>query len=206
MTSDADAGSPRRCEWAKGDALYLSYHDHEWGVPVFDDARLFEALTLEGAQAGLSWKTILNKREGYRRAFKGFDPVKVARMQDRSVERLVQDPSIVRHRGKIESVLNNARCVVEIQREFGSFADFVWDFVEGEPLRSFASLDALPTETDASRAFSKILKKRGFRFVGPTTCYAFMQATGCVNDHILSCFRHKPVAALRGGVRPPRET
>lgn len=197
MTPHASDPVPARCGWATGDALYLHYHDHEWGVPVFDDARLFECLTLEGAQAGLSWRTILNKRKGYRRAFKEFDPVKVARMRDSSVERLLGDAGIVRHRGKIESTLKNARRVVEVQKEVGSFAEFVWSFVDGRPRQNqFSDLVDLPSETDESRALSKALKKRGFGFVGPTTCYAFMQATGCVNDHVVSCFCHDRVAGL----------
>ncbi len=188
---------PHRCDWAKGDALYHAYHDDEWGVPVVDDTRLFECLTLEGAQAGLSWRTILNKREGYRRAFKGFDPVRVARMRDTSVDRLLQDSGIVRHRGKIEATLGNARRVVEIQKELGSFASFIWAFVDHEPRQNaYRELSDFPTETAESRALSTSLKKRGFRFVGPTTCYAFMQATGMVNDHQVSCFRHGPVGGI----------
>lgn len=186
-----------RCAWASGDALYHAYHDEEWGVPSTDDAHLFECLTLEGAQAGLSWRTILNKREGYRRAFKGFDPAAVARMRASSVERLLADPGIVRHRGKIESTLSNAKCVIQLQREFGSFARYLWDFVGGRPLQNrFEDSSQHPSETDVSRTMSRALKKRGFRFVGPTTCYAFMQATGMVNDHQVSCFRHDEVAAL----------
>lgn len=186
-----------RCAWASGDALYHAYHDEEWGVPTTDDARLFECLTLEGAQAGLSWRTILNKREGYRRAFKGFDPGAVARMRASSVERLLADPGIVRHRGKIESTLSNAKCVLGIQREFGSFAAYLWDFVGGEPIQNrFEALQDLPAETNVSREMSRSLKKRGFRFVGPTTCYAFLQATGMVNDHQVSCFRHQAVARM----------
>lgn len=186
-----------RCEWARGDDLYNAYHDLEWGVPTVDDARLFECLTLEGAQAGLSWRTILNKREGYRRAFKDFDPEAVARMRDPSVDRLLKDAGIVRHRGKIESTLNNARRVLEVQKEFETLAQFLWDLVGGRPRQNaWASMADLPAETEASVKMSKALKKLGFRFVGPTTCYAFMQATGMVNDHQVSCFRHRPLSDL----------
>lgn len=184
-----------RCEWAKGDTLYHEYHDQEWGVPTVDDAKLFECLTLEGAQAGLSWRTILNKREGYRRAFKDFDPQAVARMRESSVDRLLKDASIVRHRGKIESTLNNACRVLEVQKAHRSFARFLWEFVDGRPIQNaWAALADLPARTEASARMSKALKKLGFRFVGPTTCYAFMQATGMVNDHQVSCFRHRPIS------------
>jgi DNA-3-methyladenine glycosylase I len=181
----------RRCEWVEGaDALYLSYHDEEWGVPSHDDRHLFELLTLEGAQAGLSWATILRKREGYRSAFAGFDPAVVARFGQRNVERLVADPGIVRHRGKIESAVNNAKRVLEVQEEFGTFDVFLWRFVDGTPfVGRWSSIRDLPAETDESKAMSKDLKKRGFRFVGPTVCYAFMQAVGLVNDHVRTCFR-----------------
>lgn len=186
-----------RCPWAKGDALYHHYHDVEWGVPKVHDAQLFECLTLEGAQAGLSWRTILNKREGYRKAFMGFDPVKVARMRDATVDRLLLDPAIVRHRGKIESTLNNARRVLEVQKEFGSFARFVWSFVDGKPIQnSWVAIGELPAQTDTSTELSKALKRKGFRFVGPTICYAFMQAVGVVNDHTVGCFRYAHVVAM----------
>ncbi len=181
---------PTRCAWVTDDPLYLEYHDQEWGVPVHDDHRLFEMLTLEGAQAGLSWLTILRKREGYRRLFEGFDPVVVARFTETDVERLLQDASIVRHRGKIESTINNAAAVLRLQEEFGSFDAYIWSFVNGEPIRnSWQKLSDLPAKTDNSDRMSKDLKKRGFRFVGSTTCYAFMQATGMVDDHTTDCFR-----------------
>jgi DNA-3-methyladenine glycosylase I len=184
---------PTRCGWVPADQpLYLAYHDVEWGVPVHDDQRLFEMLTLEGAQAGLSWSTILNKREGYRRAFAGFDPAKVARFTPSKVERLLQDPGIVRNRMKVESAVNNARRVSEVRRELGSLEGYLWSFVGGEPIVGrFRKLGDIPAETAESKAMSKDLKKRGFAFVGPTVCYAFMQACGLVNDHVRSCFRYR---------------
>jgi len=180
-----------RCEWAPaGDPLYLAYHDEEWGVPVHDDRHLFEMLTLEGAQAGLSWSTILHKREGYRRAFAGFDPAKVARFDDEEIERLLQDPSIVRNRLKVTSTVSNARATLAVQEGLGSLDTYLWSFVDGEPVvNRWEKLGQIPAETDVSRAMSKDLKRRGFRFVGPTVSYAFMQATGMVNDHVASCFR-----------------
>ena len=188
----------RRCAWAPVDnASYLAYHDEEWGVPVHDDRRLFEMLTLEGAQAGLSWSTILNKREGYRRAFANFDPGAVARFSGRKVERLLADPSIVRNRMKVESTITNARQVLAVQEEDGSLDAYLWSFVEGSPkVNRFRSLGDIPSETPESKAMSKDLKRRGFRFVGPTVCYAFMQACGLVNDHVVSCFRYDELAAL----------
>ncbi len=185
-----------RCAWAGDDPLMVAYHDDEWGTPEHDDRRLFELLTLEGAQAGLSWTTVLRKREGYRTAFAGFDPEVVARFGDADVARLLADPSIVRHRGKIESTVGNARCILEVQAEQGSFDAFLWDFVDGAPVaHDFAALPDLPSESPTSRAMSKELKRRGFRFVGPTTVYALMQAAGLVDDHVTTCFRH------RGGTR-----
>jgi DNA-3-methyladenine glycosylase I len=169
----------------------VEYHDTEWGVPHHDDAALFELLTLEGAQAGLSWTTILRKRGGYREAFAGFDPSVVAAYTEADVDRLVVDPGIVRHRGKIESTVTNARAVVAVQQEFGSFDRYVWEFVGGERLVStHRTLAELPSTSPESGAMSKDLKRRGFRFVGPTTVYAFMQAAGLVDDHVVSCFRH----------------
>jgi DNA-3-methyladenine glycosylase I len=183
--------SLRRCGWAAlDDPAYLAYHDEEWGVPVHDDRRLFEMLTLEGAQAGLSWSTILNKREGYRSAFGGFDPKKVARYTPATIDRLLADPSIVRNRLKVESTVQNAGAVLEVQREFGSLDAYLWTFVGGAPIvNRWRGMGDIPTETAESRAMSKDLKRRGFRFVGPTVCYAFMQATGMVNGHVASCFR-----------------
>ena len=184
-----------RCAWAPvTDPRYLEYHDEEWGVPVHDDIRLFEMLTLEGAQAGLSWSTILNKREGYAKAFVGFDPKKVARFRPAKVERLLQDPSIVRNRLKVESTVRNAAAVLEAQREFGSLDAYLWTFVGGAPIvNRRRTLGEIPSETDESRAMSRDLKRRGFRFVGPTVCYAFMQAAGFVNDHVVGCFRYRQV-------------
>ena len=183
---------PRRCAWAAGldDPVYLAYHDDEWGVPVHDDRRLFEMLTLEGAQAGLSWSTILHKREGYRLAFAGFDPAKVARFDARKVEGLLQDPSIVRNRLKVGSTVANARSVLAVRAELGSLDAYLWGLVGGAPtVNRWRTLGSIPTETPVSRAMSTDLKKRGFRFVGPTVCYAFMQAIGMVNDHTVDCFR-----------------
>jgi DNA-3-methyladenine glycosylase I len=183
--------SPKRCEWAAGGSPEMvAYHDEEWGVPSRDDRHLFELLTLEGAQAGLSWSTILRKREGYRRAFAGFDPVSVATFTSEDVERLLLDPGIVRNRLKVESTVVNAERVIEVQAEVGSFAAYLWDFVGGEALVGrFGRMSDLPAETPLSKALSKDLKRRGFRFVGPTVCYAFMQAVGLVNDHTVDCFR-----------------
>jgi DNA-3-methyladenine glycosylase I len=186
----------RRCEWAgDSDPLMLAYHDDEWGLPEHDDRRLFELLTLEGAQAGLSWSTILHKREGYRAAFARFDPARVARFDRRKVERLLQDPSIVRNRLKVESTVNNARRLLEVREELGSFDAYVWQFVAGTPIDGRRrKLGDLPAQTEHSKAMSKDFKRRGFRFVGPTVCYAFMQAAGLVNDHVTSCFRYREVA------------
>jgi len=188
---------PKRCGWVPADQpLYLAYHDDEWGVPVHDDVRLFEMLTLEGAQAGLSWSTILNKREGYRKAFAGFDPVKVARFTPSKVDRLLLDPSIVRNRMKVESTVNNAARVAEVRRELGSLSEYLWSFVGGEAIVGrFRKLGDIPAETAESKAMSKDLKKRGFAFVGPTVCYAFMQACGLVNAHVTSCFRYGELIA-----------
>jgi DNA-3-methyladenine glycosylase I len=169
----------------------VAYHDDEWGVPTHDDAGLFELLTLEGAQAGLSWRTILDKRAGYRAAFAGFDAARVAAYTDDDVERLLHDASIVRHRGKIDSTVNNARRILEVQAERGSFDALVWSFVDGRPIvGEWHRLEELPAVTDESTALSKELKRLGFRFVGPTTTYAFMQAAGLVDDHVVECFRH----------------
>ncbi|MGH3023272.1 MAG: DNA-3-methyladenine glycosylase I [Gaiellaceae bacterium] len=182
-----------RCEWVPADdPLYVAYHDEEWGVPERGDKALFELLVLEGAQAGLSWATILRKREGYRRLFAGFDPEAVARFDDRKVEELLADPAIVRNRLKVESAVANARGVLQAQAELGSLAALLWNVVEGEPIvNSWQTIAEIPAETAESRALSKELKRRGFRFVGPTICYAFMQAAGLVNDHVVSCFRYR---------------
>ena len=177
-----------RCAWVpEGDPLYVAYHDEEWGVPSHNERHLFELLVLEGAQAGLSWSTILRKREGYRRAFAGFDAERVAGFDERDVERLLADPSIVRNRAKIESAIGNARATLEL----GGLDAHLWSFVGGQPIvNSWRALAEIPAETAESQTMSKDLKRRGFRFVGPTICYAFMQATGMVNDHVVSCFRY----------------
>jgi DNA-3-methyladenine glycosylase I len=183
----------RRCEWVpEGDPQYLAYHDEEWGVPSHDDVHLFEMLTLEGAQAGLSWSTILRKREGYRKAFGGFDAAKVARFDRRKVERLLVDPAIVRNRLKVESTVNNARRVLEVRDDFGSLEAYLWGFVGGGPIIGRRKrLGDIPAETAESKAMSKDMRSRGFRFVGPTVCYALMQAAGLVNDHVTDCFRYR---------------
>jgi DNA-3-methyladenine glycosylase I len=181
----------RRCGWAQRE-LDARYHDEEWGVPLHDDRKLFELLTLEGAQAGLSWSTILAKRPAYRRAFARFEPAAVARFTARDVSRLLRDDGIVRHRGKIEATVENARVFLAVQRDFGSFDRFVWDFVGGRPVQNrWRAPREVPAETDLSRLLSRALVKRGFRFVGPTICYAFMQAAGLVNDHLVGCFRYR---------------
>jgi DNA-3-methyladenine glycosylase I len=180
-----------RCAWAESDPLMVVYHDDEWGTPEHDDRKLFELLTLEGAQAGLSWSTVLRKRDGYRRAFAGFDPERVARFGVRDVERLLADPGIVRNRLKIESTIANANAVLAAQAELGSFDALLWSFVDGVPVvNSFRELGEIPAETPVSRAMSKELKRRGFRFVGPTIVYALMQAAGLVDDHVVGCFRY----------------
>jgi DNA-3-methyladenine glycosylase I len=196
VTPDERARS--RCAWAPADdPIYVAYHDEEWGVPVHDDRRLFEMLVLEGAQAGLSWSTILRKRDAYRVAFAGFDPTRVARFNARSVERLMHDAGIVRNRSKIEAAIANARATLAIQDRHGSLDRFLWSFVDGEPIvNRWKSLDEIPAETDRSRAMSTALRKAGFRFVGPTICYAFMQAVGMDNSHVASCFRWREVQEL----------
>jgi DNA-3-methyladenine glycosylase I len=182
---------PTRCAWANGGPLEIEYHDTEWGVPSRDDRHLFEMLILEGAQAGLSWSTILRKRENYRKAFAGFDPFKVARFDPRKRAALLRDPGIVRNRLKIEATVANARQVLAVQEEHGSLAAYLWQFVDDRPVvNAWTAMGQVPAETATSRAMSKTLIKRGFRFVGPTICYAFMQATGMVNDHITTCFRY----------------
>lgn len=183
-----------RCTWATN-ALNVAYHDGEWGVPVHDDQRWFEFLILEGAQAGLSWDTILKKREHYRVVFAGFDPAKVARFDAREKRKLLSDPGIIRNRLKIEATIANANAFLLVQKEFGSFDRYVWDFVGGVPIQNARKTrGSVPAETPLSKALSQDLAKRGFRFVGPTICYALMQATGIVNDHLVECFRYKQVA------------
>ncbi len=186
-----------RCEWAGTDPLYVAYHDLEWGVPVHDDRTLFEFLILEGAQAGLSWSTILNKRENYRVAFDGFDPAIVATYDDAKVAELLNNPGIVRNRLKVNAAINNAKRYLAVQDEFGSFDAYIWSFVDGRVKQNaWESLADIPAETPESRAMSKDLKKRGFKFVGPTICYAFMQAVGMVNDHVIDCFRYQALAMV----------
>jgi DNA-3-methyladenine glycosylase I len=192
----------KRCAWVGGSDDMRSYHDLEWGVPIHDDRSHFEFLVLEGAQAGLSWETILRKREGYRAAFAGFDPEAVARFGDHEHQVLMRNPAIVRNRLKIRSAFENARALLQVQREFGSFDAYIWGFTDGRTIRNaWKSLSEIPTETDESRAMSKDLKRRGFRFVGPTICYAYMQAAGLVNDHTVDCFRYAEVSAGRAGLR-----
>jgi DNA-3-methyladenine glycosylase I len=184
--------SRQRCTWCAGNDLQTAYHDREWGVPVHDDRKLFEFLVLEGAQAGLSWDTILKKRENYRRAFAGFDPRKVARFDRARRAALMKNPGIVRNRLKIESAVTNAQAFLAVQREFGSFDRYIWRFVGGKPLRNRRrTMKDVPASTSESDAMSRDLKQRGFRFVGSTICYAFMQATGMVDDHLVSCYRHR---------------
>lgn len=185
----------KRCGWAGDDPLMLRYHDEQWGVPVHDDVMLFEMLTLEGAQAGLSWSTILNKREGYRRAFARFDPAKVARFTARDRGRVVKDPGIVRNVAKIESTVKNAQAFLQVQKEFGSFDAYLWAFVKGAPVQGKRrSMSDIPASSPLAETLSKDLKKRGFGFVGPTIVYAFLQAVGVVNDHLTTCFRYKELA------------
>ena len=184
-----------RCEWARG-PLSIAYHDTEWGVPLHDDRALFEFLILEGAQAGLSWSTILNKRPAYRRAFDRFDARKVARYDEVRIAQLLGNPEIVRNRLKIHAAVRNARAFLEVQKEFGTFDKYIWGFVEGRPRRNrWRRLSQVPARTDQSDAMSRDLKKRGFTFVGSTICYAFMQATGMVNDHLAGCFRYAELVA-----------
>ncbi len=188
------ARSKSRCPWPGTDPLYVAYHDEEWGVPVHDDRRLFEFLVLDAAQAGLSWITILRKRENYRKAFAGFDARKIARYDAAKVRALLADPGIVRNRQKVESAVANARAFLAVQKEFGSFDAYIWGFVGGKTKRNaWRTLKQLPAKTAESEAMSKDLVRRSFRFVGPTICYAFMQAAGMVNDHLVGCFRYKEV-------------
>ncbi len=187
----------KRCAWSGEDERYQRYHDEEWGVPSREDQHLFEMLTLEGAQAGLSWSTILKKRKNYRKLFADFDPSKVARFRTPRIEKLLLDPGIVRNRLKVESTVSNAQAFLAVQKEFGSFSELLWSFVDGEVKQNrWKSLKDIPAETAESKAMSKALRKRGFRFVGPTICYALMQAVGMVNDHETSCFRYREVKRL----------
>jgi DNA-3-methyladenine glycosylase I len=187
----------KRCTWCGCDPQYVTYHDEDWGVPVYDDRLLFEMLTLEGAQAGLSWLTILKKRENYRRAFHGFDASSIANFNQQEIDRLMQDTGIVRNRLKIESAVKNARGFLQIQEEFSSFSAYLWRFTEGKPIiNAWKDLSAIPANTKISDQLSKDLKKRGFNFVGSTICYAFMQSIGMVNDHMIDCFRYQEINQL----------
>jgi DNA-3-methyladenine glycosylase I len=186
---------PDRCDWSTTDPLYLAYHDVEWGVPLHDESQLFELLVLEGAQAGLAWITILRKRAGYRAAFDGFDPLRVAAYDDADLARLLADPGIVRNRAKIRSAIGNARACLRLTGALGPFDAWLWSFVGGRPTQNaWNSMAQVPAETDASRALSRALRRHGFSFVGPTIVYAFMQSAGLVNDHIVTCFRHAELA------------
>lgn len=189
---------PKRCEWVpENDPLYIAYHDREWGVPLHDDRRLFEFLILEGAQAGLSWATVLKKRENYRRAFDGFDPRKIARYDETKIARLLQNPGIIRNRLKIRSAVRNAAAFLKVQEEFGSFDRYIWQFVGGKPIiHHYQTVAEIPASTAESDRMSRDLKKRGFNFVGSTICYAFMQAVGMVNDHTVTCFRYTEINRL----------
>ena len=189
-----------RCGWCGDDPLYVAYHDEEWGVPVYDDRILFEFLILEGAQAGLSWSTILNKREGYRRVFDGFDAARVAGYDGVKIAALLTDPSIVRNQLKIASTVSNAQSFLLVQDEWGSFSDYIWSFIDGRPItNSWRSLAEIPAKTPLAETISKDLKKRGFGFVGPTIVYAYMQATGMVNDHLVDCFRYAEIVSMSEG-------
>jgi DNA-3-methyladenine glycosylase I len=188
----------KRCDWANRSELEQAYHDHEWGVEIHDDRALFEFLVLEGAQAGLSWSTILRKREGYRRAFDHFDARKISRYSEDTVSRLLVNPEIIRNRLKINATITNARAFLQVQKEFGSFDRYIWQFVNGKPIRnSWRKMTDIPSSTPESDAMSRDLQKRGFKFVGPTICYAFMQAVGMVNDHVVDCFRHRELKIKR---------
>ena len=187
----------QRCEWGNSSPLYIEYHDSEWGVPVHDERMLFEFLILEGAQAGLSWSTILNKRQAYIQAFDNFEPTKVASYNDAKVQALLANPAIVRNRLKIQAAIQNARSYLKVQDQYGTFDTYIWEFVDGKPVQnSWKSLQEIPATTKESDAMSKELKKRGFTFVGSTICYAFMQAVGMVNDHTIDCFRWQEVKAF----------
>ena len=206
MQKKAAGAERKRCDWAAGTSPeYVDYHDREWGVPAWDDRTQFEFLILEGAQAGLSWSTILRKREGYRRAFADFDPEKVARFTARRIEKILENPNVVRNRLKVNAAVVNARKFLDVQAEFDGFCNYIWRFVDGRPKQNrFRRQGDVPATSPESDALSKDMKKRGFKFVGSTILYAHMQATGMVNDHLTSCFRHRECAALAGPRRRPR--
>ena len=199
---------PVRCRWSLGDDLYRSYHDEEWGAPLHDDRKLFEFLVLEGAQAGLSWITVLKKRPAYRQAFNNFDFTKVAEYDEGMISSLLENPAIIRNKLKIRSAIRNARAFIKVREEFGSFNDYIWDFVDGTPIQNvWQQGSEIPAETPLSNKISRDLKRRGFNFVGPTIVYAHMQATGMVNDHTTDCFRHEQVKALGiNGIKHPDTT
>ena len=193
----------RRCEWANRGELERSYHDKEWGVPIHDDRTLFEFLILEGAQAGLSWSTILGKREGYRKAFDNFDARKISKYSGSDISRLLHDSRIIRNRLKINATITNARAFLQLQKEAGSFDNYIWQFVNGKPIRnSWKKITDIPSSTPESDAMSKDLKRRGFKFIGTTICYAFMQAVGMVNDHVVGCFRYKELKSKARHIEP----
>ena len=197
--------SVSRCEWCLGSDLMMAYHDVEWGVPIHDDHKLFEFMVLDAFQAGLSWSTILNKRENFRKSFDNFDPAKIARYTDKKIERLLADPGIVRNRQKVVATVNNAKAFLKTQGEFGSFDNFIWRFVGGRPKRNrWKTMRQIPATSKESDAMSKELKSRGFKFVGSTICYAFMQAAGMVNDHIVGCFRYSEVNREQGAASGER--
>ena len=182
-----------RC-WKTENPMYIRYHDEEWGLPVHDDKKLFELLVLEGFQAGLTWELILKRREAFRKALADFNPITIAKFSTAEAENILKNPDVIRNRAKIQATINNAKRFIQIQNEFGSFDRFIWQFVDGKPIdHAFKSMSEMPPQTDESRAMSKELKKRGFKFVGPTICYAFMQAVGMVNDHMITCFRYKQI-------------
>lgn len=184
----------RRCEWLSNDEIYIEYHDKEWGVPVYDDFKLFEMLILEGSQAGLSWITILKRRETYRKAYDNFNPVKMSKWTDKKIETLLKDPGIIRNKLKVAAAKQNAKAFLEVVKEYGSFKSFIWSFVDNKPIKnSWKTISDIPATTKVSDAMSKALKKKGFKFVGSTICYAFMQAVGMVNDHTTDCFRYSQI-------------
>jgi DNA-3-methyladenine glycosylase I len=187
----------KRCDWSTDDQIYIEYHDKEWGVPVYDDGKLFEMLILEGAQAGLSWITILKRRDGYRRAYDDFDPIKMGKWDSDKIAELLNNSNIIRNKLKINAAKSNAQAFLKVTKKYGSFSSFIWSFVNGVPMNhSWKSLTEIPASTKESERMSKALRENGFKFVGPTICYAFMQAVGMVNDHIVTCFRHKEIADI----------
>lgn len=197
MPAKSTKAKDKRCSWCHGDDLYIDYHDNEWGVPLYDDQKLFEFLLLEGAQAGLSWITVLKKREGYRKAYDNFNPEKIARYSDKKIAKLLENPNIIRNRLKVNSAVKNAQAYLNLRDAGTSFSDFLWDFVDGKPIQNkWRTMKQVPASTDISDKLSKALKKQGFNFVGSTICYAHMQATGMVNDHLVTCPEYEPCKKL----------